>query len=328
MVHKRVIDQQLREIKFGASIWNRAEIKELPNIIHEGEKISECVNGFYEGGVALLVGTEMRLLLVDKKPLNFLNVEDLRFDMINEIDYCHRLTGATVTVSTGSKTLRFRSYNQQRLRNLINLVQERMSLIKKEQSTKADTQQQHLEEINKQLRLYLMAQQEQLKHMTAGEQQDALKPSPELSDYLLAQQLLERFEQQKKTVEQAPAAAPTEAETMVMPEMPATTPETPEEASLEANTSAVPMAVEPDAPPVNTAELLTDAQREVFGNRQKSPAATPDVQPVAAKASYGGLEVNPLKIAYSKLPMMLRNRKFGRPYVTPPRRRVPTQPVT
>jgi hypothetical protein len=319
MVHRKVIDQQLHEIRFGASIWNQAEIKELPNIIHEGEKISECVNGFYEGGVALLVATEMRVLLVDKKPLNFLNVEDLRFDMINEIDYNHRLTGATITISTGSKTLRFRSYNQGRLRNLINLVQERMSLIKKEQTTKADTQQQHLEEINKQLRLYLMAQREQLQRLAAGEQQDTiepLKPSPELSDYLLAQQLLERFDQQRDIGEAAPLAA------VVPAAPPAETPATPEEASMQTNTNAAPAAVEPAAPPVDTTELLTDARREIFGDQQPKPAPeAPSPQPPAdGKTGYAGLEINPLRIAYSKLPMMLRNRKFGRPYITPPPR--------
>jgi len=196
MVTKHDIEQQLRNLGFGASVWNQAEIAELPHIIHDGERISECVNGFYEGGVALLVATEMRLLLIDKKPLNYLNVEDLRFDMINEIDYSHRLTMAAITVSTGSKTLRFKSFNQLRLRHLINLVQEHMTKAKRDPVVKADNQQQHLEEINKQLRLYLMAQQEQLQKLSVHMQDSSSlpRPDPKLSDYLLAQRLLENFE--------------------------------------------------------------------------------------------------------------------------------------
>src|SRR5437764_361539 len=122
MVDVKTVQKQLKKLKFGASPWNQAELRELPHILHEHETIAECVNGFYEGGVALLVATNMRMLLIDKKPLNYLNVEDLRFDMINEIDYSHRLIGATITIATGSKTLKFKSYNQPRLRNLINEI--------------------------------------------------------------------------------------------------------------------------------------------------------------------------------------------------------------
>lgn len=169
MVDPKVIHEQLKRLGFGNSPWNQPEIHELPRIIHEGEQISECVNGFYEGGMALLVATEMRLLLVDKKPLRFLNVEDLRFDMINEIDYSNRLLGAAITISTGSKTLHFKSYNDQRLRHLIGLVQEHMSITKQRQSQAVETQQQHLEEMNKQLQTYLLAQQQQLQQLANGQ---------------------------------------------------------------------------------------------------------------------------------------------------------------
>jgi len=54
----------------------------------------------------------------------------------------------------------------------------------------------------------------------------------------------------------------------------------------------------------------------VFGKmihqQQEEALPSPHAQqqtPTAAK----GLEINPITIAYSKLPMMLRNRKFGRP---------------
>lgn len=291
MVDAKNIQQQLRALKFGGSPWNQAELRELPNIIHEGEKISECVNGFYEGGVALLVATEMRVLLIDKKPLNYLNVEDLRFDMINEIDYSHRLMGATITISTGGKTLKFKSYNQGRLRNLINLVQEHMSDSKKEQAEKAETQKQHLEEINKQLQMYLMAQHQQLQQQINSQQPAAAvelpKPDPKLSDYLFAQRLLEQFQQENK------------GKTIS------------EETPIAAAAAAQPT---PTAQPVNPAELVADAKREVFGS-EVAHAQQPAVVTSTNDDSLWqkGLEISPLSIAYSKLPMMLRNRKFGRP---------------
>lgn len=281
MVEAKIISEQLKALKFGGSGWNQAEIKELPHIIHEDEKISECVNGFYEGGVALLVATGQRVLLIDKKPFNFLTVEDLRFDMINEIDYSHRLFGATIIISTGSKTLRFSSLNQQRLRHLISLVQEHMSQSKTEQAKKVDTQQQHLEEINKQLQMYLLAQHQHLQQQVEGKPSEAAsnsatpRPSPELSDYLFAQRLLENFYQDKGG--QVPASNP--------------------------------QATAPTEPVrhISQQELVDDARREIFSKQvqQSSDDQTSFI--------YSGQEVNPLKIAYSKLPMMLRNRKFGRP---------------
>jgi hypothetical protein len=291
MVDTKSVLKQLKAVKFGGSIWNQAEIRELPHILHEHENIEECVNGFYEGGVALLVATDSRMLLIDKKPLNFLTVEDLRFDMINEIDYSHRLMGATITISTGSKTLKFNSLNQPRLRKLIGRVQERMSLIKKEQNDKVENQQQHLEEINRQLQMYLLAQHQQLQHQLASQAAPAQpvalpKPDPQLADYLFAQRLLEQFQRDNPNAE-IPKEQPQQA------------------------VASEPVA--PVEPAVQSADILQDARREVFG-RQASASDTPSANQQRPEASYfKGLEVNPLRVAYSKLPMMLRNRTFGRP---------------
>src|SRR5580692_10836308 len=119
MVSKQLINEQLKRLGFSLNGWGRSEIRELPHILLPGEEIYELVNGTYEGGFALAVATDARLLLVDKKPMNYLTVEDIRFDMISEIDYSHRLLGAQIGISTGSRDLTFRSFNQPRLRKLI-----------------------------------------------------------------------------------------------------------------------------------------------------------------------------------------------------------------
>jgi Bacterial PH domain len=151
MVDVQSIEKQLTGLGFKLHGWGRTEVKELRNIILPGEKIFECANGFYEGGFALLLATDVRVLLVDKKPLNYLTVEDMRFDMINEIDYSHRLFGANIRISAGETQLKFTSINQQRLRKLIGHVQHSMAEAKKNQATHP-----HLEQINQQLRSYLL----------------------------------------------------------------------------------------------------------------------------------------------------------------------------
>ena len=284
MVTQNSVTAQLKRIGFNEHAWGRAEVRDLPNIILPDEEIFECVNGIYEGGFALLVATDVRVLLIDKKPLNYLTVEDLRFDMINEIDYNHRAFGAYVDITTGNRELKFRSYNRQRLRKLINHVQHRMAEIKKKQDSHQEGQNQHLGQINDHLRTYLIAQykhQEDLQRQLEEAQKRGTvvkgspppRPSPELSDYLLAHGLLKQHEQ--KTGQKIS----------------------------------------------DMDELYAEGLREVFGDRPQTPpeddtGTGPRVYAAgnAQRANtHHPFDVNPLRVAYSKLPMAMRNRKFGRP---------------
>lgn len=183
MVETTLVRDQLKKIKFNPQSLNRAETEELATIILPDEEIFECANGWYEGGFALMVATNFRVLLIDKKPFKYLNVEDLRFDMINEIDYSHRLFDARIHISTGGKTLYFRSINQQRLRKLISHVQHRMAEIKVEQQHNNDSQQEHLKQINQRLQSYLLSQYQQnqsLKKQVA-QQASLASTAPEVS---------------------------------------------------------------------------------------------------------------------------------------------------
>ena len=159
MVSREEIVKQLTNIRFNYRNWNRAEAQELENIILPGEHIFECVNGWYQGGGALLVATNLRVLLIDKKIMNYLAVEDVRFDTIAQIDYGHRFLDAHIGINTGLKELKFRSYNKIRLRNLISLVQKRMAEIKLEQEDHSDSQRKHLMQIDQKLNEYLQHQQ-------------------------------------------------------------------------------------------------------------------------------------------------------------------------
>ena len=320
MVDVKSVHAQLKRIKFSATAWGRAEVKELPSILAPDEKIYECVNGMYEGGFALLVATDMRVLLIDKKPLNFLTVEDLRFDMINQIDYNHRLAGATIIINTGYKTLKFTSWNQPRLRKLITHVQDRMSEIKKEAAEHQENQKQHLAAINQQLQAYLLAQHQQLMQFQQQRMEDPKavfqppKPSPELSDYLFAQSLLQQFGGNNAAQTQSALVAT--------------------EATDEGGKPKAESALADTANPVPANELYSEGYQEIFGKAMQasgSQSSESVAQPTTAQEVSKSLE-DPLRIAYSKLPMMLRNRKFGRPSfhahtqsVPAP---VPSQPVT
>lgn len=307
MVSSESVQQQLRDINFKVHGWGRTEAKELPHIMIPDEVIYEVVNGIYEGGFALLVATNFRMLLIDKKPLNYLTVEDLRFDMISEIDYAHRLLGARISIATGSKNLKFTSYNQQRLRKLITHVQHCMADAKKVDRSQREDQKQHLKQLNSKLETYLVAQHDQQEkiHRTLKESAQSAtnnQPaalSPELSDYLYAQGILS---QNQATKDQADLAALDLAKRLPLSPKVITNPN--QQSSRDAADN-----------------LYAEGMQEIFGkriNRQESEHQHQNAVlfPLPLPLSKGvqtSFDINPLKIAYSKLPMALRNRKFGRP---------------
>jgi hypothetical protein len=129
MVTLKQVEDQLKSIGCNYRFWGRPEIRELANILMPGEKIAQCVNGRYENGYAPLCVTDHRLLLIDKKPM-FLTLEDIRFDMISEIDYSTQLLGGTVRIQTPNRRLVFTAWNQARVRILLNYVQQRITDIR------------------------------------------------------------------------------------------------------------------------------------------------------------------------------------------------------
>lgn len=129
MVDQKNFEDQLKLIGCNFKFWGRPELKELANILSPNELINNCVNGSYEGGFALLCVTDQRVLLIDKKPM-YLTIEDIRFDMITQLDYSYRLLNSTLLIHTPNKFLRFTAYNQHRLRQFYSYVQLRVTEVR------------------------------------------------------------------------------------------------------------------------------------------------------------------------------------------------------
>ena len=125
MVSLHEVEEQLRHIGCNFKMWGRSEIRELSNILMPEEQIAQAVNGSYEGGFALLCVTNYRALLIDRKPM-LLTVEDIRYDMISEVDYHNRMFGATVRIFTPMRNLVFNSWSAVRLRKCVNYIQQRV----------------------------------------------------------------------------------------------------------------------------------------------------------------------------------------------------------
>lgn len=125
MITKSEVDKQLRAIGANFSFWGKAEARELEHIVLPGETIMYAINGRYEFGFAMLVVTNQRVILIDKKPL-YLTLEDIRFDMISELDFSQRVFDATIVIYTVNKTLRFSALNVGGLRSATAYLQGRV----------------------------------------------------------------------------------------------------------------------------------------------------------------------------------------------------------
>lgn len=140
MIRKQIVDKQLQEIGAVARFLGRPELRELPRILFEGEIIRHLTIGRYEGGWATLCATDRRVLLVDKKPF-YLTIEDIRYDMISDVQYNHRLIDATVRLGTVHKTVSFLGYNHDKLRALTNYIQEQVMHVRSQPNQTAEPNQ-------------------------------------------------------------------------------------------------------------------------------------------------------------------------------------------
>lgn len=131
MTTAKQVTSQLKKLGFSKSFFYRAEIDELPRILMPDEQICQLAAGWYNGGTALLCATNQRVLLIDKK-LFSLVLEDVRYDMIAEVMYKYRLIDTTLVLTYAAKTLQFKCWNQDKLRQLASFIQERV-MEKKEQ---------------------------------------------------------------------------------------------------------------------------------------------------------------------------------------------------
>lgn len=117
MVSKISVKSQLRRIGHRFRVFGRAEANELKNILVPGESILQCAYGHYHGGSGLLVATDQRIVLVDKRAF-YLNVESMSYDKLNHIDYKQDKLHGVLYIQSGIKRVIFRSMSDARLKEI------------------------------------------------------------------------------------------------------------------------------------------------------------------------------------------------------------------
>ncbi len=130
MVAQRSIKSQLSRLKLHFWFFGRAEIKELRKILEPSEVIRHCAHGYYHGGSGLLVATNKRLMLIDKRPL-YLNFEEMKYELIRNVSFDQKFLQASLIIQSGAKKLLFKSVSDAHLKQIQQYVSDEISLAKK-----------------------------------------------------------------------------------------------------------------------------------------------------------------------------------------------------
>jgi hypothetical protein len=101
----------------------------LARILREDEVILGAVYGKYvkanlsHSGRGLLVITDRRILLIDKKPL-FLQYDEIKFEMVSGIQFGKTLITELVTLDTRLRNVAFRTFNERCAQHFVEAVEE------------------------------------------------------------------------------------------------------------------------------------------------------------------------------------------------------------
>ncbi len=118
------IREQIAHLDGTSRVLGRKEIKQLPNILWEDERVERIVQGSYNDGLGVLVATNKRLVFVDKGIVG-LRVEDFPYDRISSIEYSTGLLGGKLTFFASGNRAEIKYVPKDQCRNFAEYVRAR-----------------------------------------------------------------------------------------------------------------------------------------------------------------------------------------------------------
>jgi hypothetical protein len=100
------IKEQIKQFDKTGFTLSRKEVKELPNILRENETVENATSGTYNNSGGLLVGTNSRVLFIDKGLLYGLKIEEFGLDKISSSQFETGLLMGKLTIfASGNKAV-------------------------------------------------------------------------------------------------------------------------------------------------------------------------------------------------------------------------------
>ena len=108
MANTLEVRKQLDAAGFKNKYWGWSAIHQLPMLLEDGEVIQRCVSGLYSDGYAIMLATDRRVLFLDKKIMSF-RAEDIRYEMVSEVEHYLGPVGAKLRIHCLSKSFEIKS---------------------------------------------------------------------------------------------------------------------------------------------------------------------------------------------------------------------------
>ena len=132
------IKKQISNIEDASRLLGHKEIKELPNILWEDEKVEKLVQGYYAGATGILVATNKRLVFVDKGLIYGLKVEDFPYDKISSIQYKTGMLLGELTIYASGNRADIKNVEKKLVRNFAEFVRAKTTENKEKNTVKSE----------------------------------------------------------------------------------------------------------------------------------------------------------------------------------------------
>ena len=126
------IVQQLKDVNFSDSYMTGREILKLPELIQQDETIKFATSGFYDTNTSsvLIVVTNKRILLENKKLLFGSQNTEIPLEMVNDISYNSGMLMAKVSITSGTKDHKISQVSKKTVTQLVDTIRRETELAK------------------------------------------------------------------------------------------------------------------------------------------------------------------------------------------------------
>jgi hypothetical protein len=121
------IQKQISSLDGASRLLAFKEIKELPKILWEDERVEQIIQGMYKNGNGVLVATNKRLVFVDKGLVFGLKVEDFPYDKITSIQYETGMLMGEITIFASGNKAEIKYLDKARTRTFAEFVRARIT---------------------------------------------------------------------------------------------------------------------------------------------------------------------------------------------------------
>ena len=117
------VKEQIAGISGTAKLLGRREIKELPQILWDDERVVKVIQGLYGSRNGLLVATQRRMIFVDKGMMGSLKVEEFVYDKVSSLQYETGMIFGKMTIFASGNRAEIKQVQKESVRPFADAVQ-------------------------------------------------------------------------------------------------------------------------------------------------------------------------------------------------------------